>query len=257
MLNTARPVARKGFVWVLVGFVGAAIGTVCPARGDFIPGTGTAAVTVQASNGQKSCQMSWEFPENLVITDTYVWSLPSAETLYSGSEPLATLTSLHLQISADPQVQLNFALSNPSNTNTNFTIMSAGVFFGPMVNPDAFATAAITVTDGNGDGVNLTGLYSGTKAYEARYNMPNVVWANLVDPVSAGPDDSDIGKGRRPASGWEVIPATVSSVQSEFRFTLSGGDQASGTSKFEVIPEPATFALLICGGWALARRRRK
>jgi hypothetical protein len=41
------------------------------------------------------------------------------------------------------------------------------------------------------------------------------------------------------------------------KFTLSAGDQASATSRFEVVPEPATMSLLALGGIATLIRRRR
>jgi MYXO-CTERM domain-containing protein len=54
--------------------------------------------------------------------------------------------------------------------------------------------------------------------------------------------------------GWLEIPGAVSSMQVEYSFVLSAGDQASGSSNYAIVPEPAGLALLVVGA-ALVRRR--
>jgi hypothetical protein len=55
----------------------------------------------------------------------------------------------------------------------------------------------------------------------------------------------------------------VGSIESQFRFVLSANDSASGTSRFdvipEIIPEPSTVVLLTAGlaGMLLVRWRMR
>jgi hypothetical protein len=53
------------------------------------------------------------------------------------------------------------------------------------------------------------------------------------------------------------IAGLVTDIQAEYQFTLSANDSASGTSRFEVVPEPVAMHLALLGivGLLLARRR--
>jgi hypothetical protein len=45
-------------------------------------------------------------------------------------------------------------------------------------------------------------------------------------------------------------------MSSQFKFTVSANDQATGTSVYVItIPEPASLGLLVLGGLGLLRRR--
>jgi hypothetical protein len=132
------------------------------------------------------------------------------------------------------------------------------VSFAALADPVGYASAAITVTS-DSDGAVLTGQFSGNTAYQAKYNG-STVFSDLVSSITAPVDDSVTGRDRSPVAGWAVIPGSVNSIQSEFKFTLSAGDSASGTSRFEVVPEPSGLAALAVGlvsiGGLLTRKRR-
>jgi hypothetical protein len=170
---------------------------------------------------------------------------------------LAQVDSLGAILDHDPAVSLNFAVTAGA-ADTTFTIMSPVVGFPGIANPQAFATATATLTDQNGGGATMTGLFSADRVYEASYNGGSV-FADLVLPLVAAPDDSTIGNDRFPAAGRVPIAATVSSIQSEYGFTLSALDSASGTSRFDIVPEPSSFVLAALGFAALVwhKRRRK
>ncbi len=61
----------------------------------------------------------------------------------------------------------------------------------------------------------------------------------------------------------DLIPGSVTQIQSQFKFLLTANDQASGTSRFDIIeqpiPEPGTLLLVGSGvltAVGLLRRRR-
>jgi hypothetical protein len=157
---------------------------------------------------------------------------------------------------ADPQVTLGFAVTAGASA-TNFTISSSIVNFDPLNVTDAYATAAISITDLNSNGASITGLYAGDKCYEARYNATSTfesgtLYAGLVDPFTAPMQSSGIGDG----DTSDGIAGPVYSIASQYKFTLSARDQASGTSTFEVVPEPGAASLLAVGVLSLLSRRR-
>ena len=204
----------------------------------------------------------WEILLPPSPSDPFMWSLPSPINVYSTANPsnqLGRIDSLQVKLDGDPQVILNFAVV-AGNTDTNFCIQSGTVSFSPLVNPLAVASAAITVTDNDGDGAVLTGLEPGIRAYEARYNGSSV-YADLIQTplIATSFSSASLSDRMPPVTGFLVIPGPVSSIESEFCFTLSANDSASGTSQFTVVPEPTTWALLGTGLIALAavaRRRR-
>lgn len=187
------------------------------------------------------------------------WTLPTSSPLsiMAGNVLLGKVTELSIQTDDDPFINLRFAVE-AGNTDTTFDISSAVVNFSPLLNPQAYASAGVTLTS-DFDGAAITGLFSGMN-YQARYNS-STVYSDLVAGFSILGDQTVVRFQREPASGYETISDTISSIQSEFNFTLSAFDQASGTSRFEVImpptiPEPATFSLLALSGLAMLRRRK-
>ncbi len=185
----------------------------------------------------------------------YKWSLTGYEIM-NGSTVVATIDSLDLLVDFDPYVRLNFAVSAGS-ADTTFLLNSSVVSFATLNNPLAYASAGLTLT-GDGDGAAVTGLYSPGKSYKAIYNGSSL-FGYLSNSFSVELDNTATSSERKPlASGtWETIPGSVSSIQSQFNFTLSAADSASGTSRFEVkVPEPATICMLSLGALVLLRKRR-
>jgi hypothetical protein len=207
-------------------------------------------ITVQCTAGSLSATQAIPLEYNVATAD---WRMSNPIDIMVGSVQLATVNSLSIQSDSDPSVNLLFGVAAGA-TNTTFDIQSAVVSFSSLTNPQAYASAAVTLTsDSNGE--TLTGLFDGGKTYQARYNGTSV-YASLVDGFSISGNQSVTDGDREPTNGTELISDTLSSIQSEFNFTLSAQEQASGTSRFEVTPEPATLSLLALGGLALVRRRK-
>lgn len=214
-------------------------------------------ITVTATNASGTGSWSvpipdgWKFPED----GTFDWELANPVQIRNATNTatVATIDSMSMNLVEDPQVLLNFA-TTAGPFATNFTFTSPLLAFAPIVNPDAFATAGLTVTDNADDGATLTGLFPGSKAYRAIYNT-NIDWAYLVSPVVAAAEGTALGTERQPLVGRTTIAAAVSNISSEFSFTLTANDSASGTSRFDIIPEPGSLTMIAMSGLLLFRRR--
>jgi hypothetical protein len=212
-------------------------------------------LTVRATTGLTSEVQQFTIPCSGGATS---WTFSTPTEIKDGDTVLGRILMLEIQTDVEPYVNLNFSLE-AGPADTIFDLQSALVSFSPLVNPQAFASAGITLTSDT-DGAKITGLFGG-KTYQARYNG-TTVYADLVSGFTMGGNDSLLNSQRQPilAPTYATISDTVSSIRSEFNFTLSALDQASGTSRFEVIqgvPEPATLSLLALGGLAMLRRRKQ
>jgi hypothetical protein len=213
-------------------------------------------IKITASSAQGSGEWKlvippgWTFPAN----GKHSWSLPTPVDIWNGnhSARLAQIQSLDLYFEQDPVVALNFAVMAGAGP-VGVTITSAQLSFPAITNPSAVATSAMTLTDTDGNGASLTGQQTGNKAYRATYNT-NVDWAFLNNSFNAAAFSSNTSNDRRPAAGFETIVGNVSSIVSQYNFTLSSNDQASGTSTFAVVPEPSVLSLVVFVGLLLRRR---
>ena len=208
------------------------------------------AIEVESSLGSESWSIDSADVDFDPVTDTWTW----AGAGISLGE-VATLNQANLTIVGDPQIALGFALT-AGMADTTVTITSAILSFNPLVNPDGAASAGVTLTQTGGDPtatlVGLTGDLGST--YAGYYNIvpPGTVFAEFIPGLTTETTISDSGN----TGGWIPIVDTVSSMQAQYSFILSAEDQASGTSNFLIVPEPAGFALLALGGVVLMRRRR-
>jgi hypothetical protein len=53
---------------------------------------------------------------------------------------------------------------------------------------------------------------------------------------------------------YRAVGSAVSDMSAEIKFSLTGFDLASGTTTYEIIPEPAAALLLVAGMLGLRRR---
>jgi len=169
---------------------------------------------------------------------------------------IGVMKQASIQYIADPQVNLNF-LVTAGSVDTDFTITSGLLSFSGINPADARASAAVTVTDNDGDGALLLGNHGPDgKAFRSFYNglVPGAgtEFVSLVSSVAAGPFDTNDVTENVPFTN---IGGPITSMSTQLKFNVSANDDANGTTNFEVIPEPGTFALLGLAVVGLLRRR--
>jgi hypothetical protein len=176
--------------------------------------------------------------------------------------PIGTLNYALITVQADPQVNMTFNVQSGAGP-TAFMISTATLNFPTLTNPDAQATVGFTLTDsdpfGAGDGeASVDGAGPTGGAYVAEYNVvpPGTVYTEQISGLSitGDPSGSTSTSAADPPIGFSTIPGGVSSIRAYSSFVLSANDQASSTSQFTVVPEPAT-GLALLFACALLRRR--
>jgi hypothetical protein len=216
---------------------------------------GLVSVTITATDGTNTAIQTFSSESVAVANGGFECVLVNEYgpeiSLFDGG----AITSLKLTMDADPEVGVEFGVRAGGSTTT-FNILSDVVSFDQLVNPKAYASAGVTLTDRPAvSGATITGLFPDGKTHQARYNGSSV-FANLVNgfAIPSGTVTNSEENGNE--FGMITINNTLTSIESEFYFNLSARDSASGTSTFVVVPEPATIALLGLGALSLIRRKR-
>ncbi len=186
------------------------------------------------------------------------WKISGPIDLRAGNGTLVgRLEGLEVNYVADPVVQMGLVVTAGASS-THFIVTSALLSFAQF-NAVARASAAITITDNNGDGASFSGNYAGSKAYRAMLNggvASGVQFAALVNNQSTGSFSSNISAEASPGGPGYTPVGNTSNMQSEFDFTVSAFDSASATSVFVTAPAPGTIVLGTLGLLGMARRRR-
>ncbi len=214
-------------------------------------------ITATLDNGNgPSYPLQIELDPNGIDPDgNYQWTLAAPiDVNDDNGQNVFTLDGAAVTIFADPSVALNFQVV-AGMQNTVFSIDSANLSFAAIPNAIGRATAAVTVTDLNGDGATFTPMGPGG-AYGSFYNgASNTFQELLTSPITAPALSSATSTDTYPAVGYVNINDTLTDIESDWNFTLSAGDLASGTSEFEVIPAPASAVLGLAALAGLRRRR--
>jgi hypothetical protein len=190
---------------------------------------------------------------------THTWSWSTGLHSFSNG---ATLNDANLSIQGDPEefriIGLSFS-GNAGSTDTTFTILT---FDSPLVNPDALASPSLSLTSqGAPHTASVTGAGgdSGTNAYAAYYN--GVLENDPPDGSQAYellPGFTTDTSGTQDANtGFNALSGSVSSMQVQYDFLVSAGDQVSGSSNFVITPEPAGCVLFGAAVLVACRRRRR
>jgi hypothetical protein len=159
----------------------------------------------------------------------------------------------------ESKVNLNFSVV-AGDALTDFTIKSALLNVDPILDAEGRASAAFTLTDGIGDdGATLTPL-DGVGAFRAEYNgfVPGgSPFTKLIPEMAADPMSfADLPQDFPGGGAYAPIGDDVVNLSTMVSFSLTPNDLASGTSIFEVVPEPGSLLLLaICAGLRRLRGR--
>ena len=193
--------------------------------------------------------------------DTFTWYLDGiVEFSDAEGNVFATLGSddptqpTFTVIANDPQVNLGFAMQ-AGDQATTFTIQSALLGFATMLNPTAQASIGVNLSDFDGDGAWLNGAGPDDRVYLGQYNQfvpDGTTFTTLIDGLSTSEPFDTVSIDDQ--TGWQPIVGAVDNMSSQISLTLSPFDMASGTSNFEILPEPGALLLLVLGT-ALIRRR--
>ncbi|HED53142.1 MAG TPA: hypothetical protein ENJ00_02950 [Phycisphaerales bacterium] len=192
-------------------------------------------------------------PGDVDANGNYHWALDGPVSVNDETgQQVFELQGADITIFADPSVSLNFNVL-ASQQNTVFSVNSAVLSFAALPNAIGRATAAVSVTDLNGDGATFTP--TGAGAYSSFYNGATPFQDLIGNVITAPAFGSNADSAVFPNAGYANIGATLTDISSTWNFTLSAGDLASGTSEFEVIPAPASTVLGLIALAGLRRRR--
>jgi hypothetical protein len=200
-----------------------------------------------------------------VTLDDAGWDRSGSEWQYSNDQKITitdpdtgnvvfSVSGVEVYFRADPQINIAFAVQ-ASNVDTAFVITSNTLNFPVINDADGQASSAFTVTDTNNDGASLSGDGAGGSSYLAMYNGTNLFSGQITSiSVPAGSQSNSTAEND-PAVGYRAVGADVTNMTAEIAFTLSARDLASGTTTYEIIPEPSALALLALGALSLFRRK--
>lgn len=160
--------------------------------------------------------------------------------------------SFAIQFVFDPEVHLNFGVVAGAS-NTTFNISSALLSFPTIPGATAVASAGVTASDRNGNGVTWTGLQPGALGYRADFNGASNYAMGIAPLTQVGAFGNVTDSVNFPITNL----GSVSNMSSNWNFTLSARDAAEGTSSYVIVPAPAGVAALgLLGVFGAARRRR-
>ncbi len=213
---------------------------------DPIADSWTCDTNYDSTNGVATVEFTIDNMAELLATPglfTASWS-----NIVIDAEQEIVIDSLVMGLDGDPAINLNFAVSGGISGAT-FHILSAALAFPTLTDSVGIASGGVTVTDYllTRDGATATGLFGG-KFYEARYNT-----SSIYGDLASGPVVIPAGGGTQTASedGPLLNLGNVSSMQSEFFFSVTAKDQVSGTSSYAIagteVPEPASMLAVVTG----------
>jgi len=202
------------------------------------------------------------FNWNLNDSGGWVDLMDGPNVIASLQEASTTIVETPPNASVPYRVRTGFVVVAGSETTT-FTITSA--LLGTPTIDDSVAQvrtfANLTLTDGpGGNGSELVGLAAdGSGSYTGNYNglaPGGVTFASLISGLVISPGGGSASASEaQPNVGFQLTGADVASISNGWKFSVTAGDNVSGNGTMLLLPEPATLALLVLGGFAAVRRR--
>ncbi|HPC23001.1 MAG TPA: hypothetical protein PK920_11025 [Phycisphaerae bacterium] len=225
----------------------------------FVAGSALADVSevvlrITASSGRGTGVLEITADEGIWDGGDFFWSNTEDISLMSGDQVVGTIVKdSYIAISSNPQIAMGFSFQ-AGDAATDVTLTSALLSFPTIANASARADAAFTVMDIMGEGVSLVGLQPGGGAYRAYYN-DSITFAEAIGPIDVIPP-ATLAEGNfaYPGGGAHVPIGVASNMGAEIAFSLSAYGFVSGSSNFEIVPEPAGLLLLAVGVCVLRRR---
>jgi hypothetical protein len=197
-------------------------------------------ITIEATNA--TGRGTWQFPVPANPPDTINYAHPDVVVLRDQNQAIiGTVDDIAVNLDGDPVASISF-VATAGASPTTFSVSSAVVTFPAITNPAASATAEVTLTDTSTNGASLTPVSPNTGVFLPTYNG-STIYTQLIGTTTISSGGSITANG----AFNDPIAGAVSSIQARFNFTLSAADVASGTGRFEVIPEPTTLVLLAAG----------
>lgn len=195
--------------------------------------------------------------------DLWFWASTNPVPIFDGPNLVATLVNMTVLAGRNTQpdgevrfgIDVDFGVQAGPNATT-FELIAPTLSFDPILNASGLASAGIVGTDQNGNGITITPGFAGPFGFKADYNGGTNFRSYLSSTLSNLPSGSVSDSGNMSPEGVFQPIGTVNSISSSYKFTLSPGDTAGGTTQFSVAPTPGTAAMLGLGGLILGRRRR-
>ena len=227
-----------------------------------------ALLLLSAARADASAVFTVDFGENAGSLSTWTpanlgeVSNPDGTTTFTGSSPFGGGNfdaSWDVTTDADPFVDGVFAITNNTLLTQIFVVSFSSTVLPPLPTATSGASVAGTLTvDNNGVGTGTLG-HNGTDPFFTSI-VDGSDFLTLLDPDSSvsasfGSATTATDFFGQPGLTEPVPGGVLTDIGIRLSFTLTAGDSASFTSRFEVVPEPTTGALIGIGLLALAIRR--